>query len=225
MLFNLYLNDLAFKVNALGKGVKIDDTVVSISLYADDVVLFAESEADLQAMVDTIGAWCKNNLILINVAKSNTEHYCNPSVRRSDIVFNVNDDTLAYAAQYKYLGLVLTEQLDYTVTAKIVAQSARRALGLLIAKSKACCGLLHEPFTKLYESVVVPIITYGAAIWATHSYSCINAIQHRAARYFLNVGRYTPNAAVSGDIGLAPMVTINRFFPSGVGVLIWMHQE
>ena len=113
----------------------------------------------------------------------------------------MNDDTLSYAAQYKYLGLVLTEHLDYAVTTKIVAQSANRALGLLIAKSKAFGGLKHEPFTKLYESDVVPIISYGAAIWATHSYSCINAVQHGAARYFLNVGRNTPNAAVSGDIG------------------------
>ena len=54
MRFNLYINDLAFKVNALGKGVKIDDIVVSILLYTDDVVLIAESEADLQAMLDTL---------------------------------------------------------------------------------------------------------------------------------------------------------------------------
>ena len=33
-----------------------------------------------------------------------------------------------------YLGLTLTEHLDYNVTAKIVAQSASRALGFLIAK-------------------------------------------------------------------------------------------
>ena len=84
-----------------------DDT--EFTTFFDDVVLIAESEADLQAMLDTLGAWCKNNLLSINVAKSNIVHFRNPSVRRSDVVFNVNDDTLAYAAQYKYLGLVLTE--------------------------------------------------------------------------------------------------------------------
>ena len=113
-------------------------------LYADDGVLLAESDADLQAMLDTLGAWCQNNLLSINVAKSNIVHFRNPSVRRSDVVFNVNDDTFAYAAQYKYLGLVLTEHLDYAVTAKIVAQSANRAMGFLIAKSKAFGGLQYE---------------------------------------------------------------------------------
>ena len=77
------------------------------------------------------------------------------------------DYNLAHAAQYKYLGLVLTEHLDYVVTAKLVAQSANKALGLLNAKSKAFGGLQYEPFTKIYESVFVPIISYGAAICAT----------------------------------------------------------
>ena len=207
MLFNLYINDLALKIDALGKGVEVDDTRVSVLLYADDIVLIAESEMDLQAMLDTLGAWSKNNLITINVAKSNIVHFRNPSVTRSNFVFKVNDDSLGYVSQYKYLGLVLTEHLDYAVTAKIVAQSANRALGLLIAKSKAFSGLQYEPYTKLYDAIVVPIISYGAAIWATQSYACINAVQHRAARYFLNVGRYTPNAAVNGDIGWTPMVT------------------
>lgn len=43
------------KINALGKGVKLDEHVVPILLYADDVVLIAESETDLQEMLDSLG--------------------------------------------------------------------------------------------------------------------------------------------------------------------------
>ena len=73
--------------------------------------------------------------------------------------------------------------------------------GLLIAKSIALVDFQYTPFTKLFESVVCPIISYGAAIWPTQSYNCINVVQNRAARYFMNEDRYTPNAAVIGDIG------------------------
>ena len=62
-----------------------------------------------------------------------------------------NVNILAYAAQYKYLGLVLTEHLDYAATAKFFLQVVNRALGLLIAKSKEFGGLQYEPFTKLFE--------------------------------------------------------------------------
>ena len=50
MPLNLNINDLALKVDTLSKGVQIDDTRVSVLLYADDIVLMAEPEADLQAI-------------------------------------------------------------------------------------------------------------------------------------------------------------------------------
>ena len=59
-------------------------------------------------------------------------------------------------------------------------------------------------FTKLYDSLVWPVISYGAAIWGTKSYSCINAVQNRALRFFLGTGKYTPNAAICGDMGWQP---------------------
>ncbi|MES9880789.1 MAG: reverse transcriptase family protein [Sedimenticola sp.] len=205
ILFNLYINDLSLKIRALGKGVRIDDDIVSILLFADDVVLIAESEADLQAMLNELGDWCVRNAMNINPTKSNIVQFRNPSVMISDFIFNVNGNVVSYASQYKYLGLVLSEHLDFNITAKTVAQSAGRALGLLIAKSKTLGGLQYDVFTKLYESIVCPVILYGAAIWGTRSYTCINAVHNRAARYFLNVGRYTPNAAVNGDIGWQPI--------------------
>ena len=39
-------------------------------------------------------------------------------------------------SEYKYMGLIFTEVLDYGVMAKEVAKATSRALGLLIAKSK-----------------------------------------------------------------------------------------
>ena len=146
-------------------------------------------------MLSVLSCWCKANVLSINASKSNIVHLPNPFVPRSSFVFKVNEEIIAYATHYKYLGLVLSKHLDYALTAKIVAESANRALGLLIAKTKDVGGLQYDVFTKLYESIVFPVISYGAAIWATQLYNSINAVQNRAARYFLNVGRYTPNAA------------------------------
>ena len=51
--------------------------------------------------------------------------------------------------------------MDFSVTAKAVAQSASRALGLLIVKSKAMGGLPYQAYTKLYDAVVRPVLEYG----------------------------------------------------------------
>ena len=92
------------------------------------------------------------------------------------------------------------------VTAKYIAQSATRALGLLISKFKVLGGMPYEVFTGLYDNMVWSTISYGAAIWGTKEFSAINAVQNRAIRFFLGVGRYTPNVAVGGEMGWVPAV-------------------
>jgi hypothetical protein len=60
---------------------------------------------------------------------------------------------------------VLLFNLDFLVTVKTVAQSASRAFGLLIAKSKSLGSLPYNVFTKLYDTIVCPVISYSAPLW------------------------------------------------------------
>ena len=62
-------------------------------------------------------------------------------------------------------------------------------------------GLPFNVYTKLYESVVFPVISYGAGIWEHKSYLCIDAVQNRTMRFFLGVEKYRPVAALAGEIG------------------------
>ena len=57
-LFGVYINDLANEIKSSGIGIRLESediagipevTMISILLYADDVVLFAENEADMQS--------------------------------------------------------------------------------------------------------------------------------------------------------------------------------
>ena len=142
--------------------------------------------------------------MLVNCLKSNIVHFRAPSQRRTEYVFTCCDENLRVTDRYMYLGLMLHENLDLNITARTVAQSASRALGLLIAKSKALGGMPYKVFTKLYDTVVWPVISYGAAVWGGKVFSCINAVQNRAMRFYLGTGKYTPDAAVSGDMGWQP---------------------
>ena len=48
------------------------------------------------------------------------------------------------------------------------------------------------------------MISFGAAIWGHKELTCISAVQNRAMWFFLGVGKYTPNAAVLGEMGWIP---------------------
>ncbi len=98
--------------------------------------------------------------------------------------------------QYKYLGLLLTEILDYKATASMIVKFAAHALGLLNAKSKANGGMPYGVFSHLHDLLVQPIIDDGAAVWGTYKCSCVSAIQHHTCKFFMGIGKYTPKAAV-----------------------------
>ncbi len=63
-------------------------------------------------------------------------------------MFMYGEQNINVVFQYKYLGLILNEHLDYALMAKMVAKSAGRALGLLIAKCKASGGMPYDVYTK-----------------------------------------------------------------------------
>ena len=98
--------------------------------------------------------------------------------------------------KYIYLGITLTEYmyLYFSITAKIVSQAAS-------PKFKTIGGMPFDVYSKLYDSVVWPVISYGVAIWGDQTYSCIEAVQNRVMGFFLGVGKYTPTAGVHGEKG------------------------
>ena len=204
LLFNLYINDLANLLNSLSLGVDIDGENVCALLYADDLVLIASSEGDLQNLLHVLHTWTIENKMTVNLSKSKVVHFRPKCINKSRYVFKCGDDVMEIAENYVYLGLFLNEFLDYSFTASYIAKAAGRALGLLIAKVKAAGGLPFSVFTKLYDNTVFPVISYAASVWSVKTFSCIETIQNRACRFFLGVNRYAPNTAVAGDMGWTP---------------------
>ena len=67
-LFAIFINNLASEIKSSGVGLKLDIediagnieiTLLNILLYADDIVLFAENEADLQFLLNIVEIWCE----------------------------------------------------------------------------------------------------------------------------------------------------------------------
>jgi hypothetical protein len=206
LLFNLFINDLVSAIKENTSGIPVADENICVLMYADDLVMLARNERDLQQMLDVLNTWCFQWGMNVNQSKSEIMHFRIPSKSRTNVKFRIGENVTNIVPHYRYLGLVLNEFLDFSFTAGHVAMAASRALGILIAKSKAYGGMPFSSFSKLYKSIVLPVIHYGSAIWGHKQFSCINAIHNKACRYFFGVSKFTANAATQGDTGLTPPI-------------------
>ena len=56
-LFSIYINSMAKEINQSGIGIEVLGRKIAILLYADDIVLIAESTGELQRGMDIITRW------------------------------------------------------------------------------------------------------------------------------------------------------------------------
>ena len=71
LLFALYIDDLIQELNAKEVGVMYGDGMLSTLLYADDIVLIAPNELNLQSIITVVEKWCKTWQMSLNVNKTN----------------------------------------------------------------------------------------------------------------------------------------------------------
>jgi hypothetical protein len=93
-------------------------------IYADDIILIAKKEGDLQDMMDYVSLWCKKWRITINEGKTKVVHFRKKHKPATNIMFSIGMTPIDRVSQFKYLGRVLDEHLDFKANSVILADSS-----------------------------------------------------------------------------------------------------
>ena len=148
-------------------------------------------------------SWCKKWRFIINPSKSNVVHYRNPPKEQTRFNFTLGEGgaNINIVTYYKYLGVYLDQYLTFEKSTTVLANAAGRALGSMINKYKSMGEMGYNTYTKLFESLVCPVMDYGSSIWGGKSYDCLNNVFNRAQRFFTGVHRLCPIDGFTGDMG------------------------
>ncbi len=186
-----------------GLGVQVDTLTVCALAYADDIALIADSPENLQKLLNVMTTWCRKWRFLINPTKSNVVHYRNPPKIQTSFAFRLgeNGPNLDIVDSYKYLGVFLDQHLTFQKATTVLGNAAGRALGSMISKYKSLGEMGYRTYTKLFESLVCPVMDYGAAIWGSKSYNGLDNVFNRAQRFFTGVHRLCPIDGFTGVMG------------------------
>jgi len=172
-------------------------------LYADDTVILAESEKELQKAIDSLKEYCTCNKLHINSSKSKIMIFSRGKLRNRPII-KFGDATLEVVDEYLYLGILFNYNGTFTKAIKRLRDIANKAMFSILSKGRKY-GLDIDTQLHLFNAVVTPILLYGCEVWGFSDLKPVEKVILRFCKMILKVKSSTPTAMVRGELGILPL--------------------
>ena len=123
LLFNLYLNDLAFSFdNVLSDPFVLPNgTRLNSLLYADDLIILSRSKLGLQNCLNVLSSYCNSWMLRINPKKTKIMIFQRCTRKCEHEVIDV-------VQNYTYLGTRITSSGNFTLSLEHLRPKALHAL-------------------------------------------------------------------------------------------------
>ena len=205
LLFNLLVNGLAAAVRRSAPGAQFSPSGVRFScqLYADDVVLPADSVLDLKAALEAVSEWGRKWRFTFGISPTKSAVMIfGPRSRVSPCAVTLAGSLLPVVNEYTYLGFVLTPSLTWLPHVRHLISRGNRLLAQCVAW--CCSDRLSVHFAaSLFRSYVLPSISWGLEFCLNSSPAVrlIDGALRRWGRHLLGWPSGSPNAAVFLELG------------------------
>ena len=150
--FSLLINSVVTRLKETEVGVKSGSKLISMLLYADDVVIFAKDEKSMRL---GLMGWCREWSVEVNGEKNGVMHMRRKGVKKTEEKFYVGEEVIAVVEEYKFLGCVVDEHRQCK---KMVEEMAKAGAGALSNWNRRCTGSVGEvrggAFGRLQEMLV-----------------------------------------------------------------------
>ena len=183
--------------------------------FADDLVTAVTGNhlptliERMQLIVNIINNWCKANDLELSPLKTSLVLFTWKRKFVVDTPITIDDHPIEYSSDVRYLGLILDQKLNWS---KHVDQIIKKATWSLLATSRTIgknWGYTTSTARWIYNSVVVPAVTYGSHVWGFNPKSHINAklskVQSLACRTIVHCPIYTSRRTMEVTTGILPL--------------------
>ena len=118
LLFNLYVNDLAFSLNNILSDPVIlpNGTKLSSLFYADDLIILSRSKLGLQNCRNSSSSFCDSWRLKVNPKKIKLMIF-QKSTKKCDYTFHIGNELIDIVQDYTYLGTRISSSGNFTLIA------------------------------------------------------------------------------------------------------------
>lgn len=220
-LFNIYVNDLPSVLDKMYcNQPKLMDRKISCLLYADDLILLSYSSEGLQKLISATEAFCNKWQLTINVNKTKI---LIAHKRYSKMMnFKLYNKTIDVVEKFCYLGLELNSKGTFKDAIDRLYNKAFRAYMSLKENFSFNNGTPVKVLTKLYETMIQPILLYGCELWGIHGWrlnqvACIRnfmlsknnkfeIFHNKFCKQSLGLNNQAPDILAKAELGRYPLM-------------------
>ena len=128
-LFSIYVNDLEETFIREGfKGISIGMFKLFLLLYADDIVVMAESISDLQNAMNILKDYCDKWKLTVNVNKTKAMVFRKGGRLGRNTKLSFNGTEIEFVNKFTYLGIVFTPRGSFEQTFEALSGQALKAI-------------------------------------------------------------------------------------------------
>lgn len=201
LLYALFIDGLVKELKALGRGIEIENgRKLCCLLYADDIVLIAESKQNLQRMLDKVSEYAKKWRFELNPSKSQVVVFGKRQPPRT-VKWRLGDNEIQQVSQYKYLGIELTRTLRWNVYVKRILAKAKRNMTQALAMGISGGFMNVRLANIIWMSLVRSLIEYGCEIWGDGEFVELEKLQVAMGKRILRCGSRMTEEVVRGELG------------------------
>ena len=141
----------------------------------------------------------------VNLTKTKIMVFRNGGIIKKNENWFYENEKIEATTYYKYLGLMISSRLSWHKATHTLAAQGKKALMSIKRVIYKCNGIDLKVAFELFDSMILPIVTYGAEIWGFTVYEKIEQVQYHFCKYVLGVSSNTSNHAVLGECGRHPL--------------------
>jgi hypothetical protein len=210
LLFVLLLAYAPGGIAMCAKGVEVMGCSIQAMFYADDIVLLAESEEDMQLELGALTELLRGTGLRINYKKSNIMKMgknVGSEVEWEIVDRNMNSEGIIKEInQYKYLGLTLGRSTGFKQHVQDKVSKGRQRVGMVKAKTAASEDRMRTTIALWQMSVKMELL-YGAEV-LTYPKCVLNkleGLQTQAAKWAMQASRTGSASGIKGELAWLPL--------------------
>uniref|UniRef100_A0A8W8JN00 Reverse transcriptase domain-containing protein n=1 Tax=Magallana gigas TaxID=29159 RepID=A0A8W8JN00_MAGGI len=201
--------------NSQCEGIHITEQISDITalLFADDLLMISDTVNGLQKKLNVLQKYSLKWNLSVNMDKSKVVVFKRGGAIAGTEKWMFNGKPMDVESYYKYLGTTFSCRLKWTQCCKLLALQARKALNMLKHSLKILNNRDPKVCFKLFDSIIVPILTYGAEVWGTDINEEIEAVQNDFCKWILGISKKATNIMARGECGRLPLYVIYMIKP------------